>query len=809
MPAKIEVDGKFFGVGGNRFNFHGVTYGTFEPDLDGHRFPDRDRMKRDFAAMQAANFTVIRTYTAPTDDLLELASDWGLHVLAGVFYADWRYLLGGSRRDFRRIAREARVEVRETARRLEGNEHVLGLALGNEIPADVLRWYGTDAVADVIRALVEEVRTEDPTQLITYANYPTAEYLPLEELDFVTFNVFLEQRDDFRRYLSRLQHLAGDRPLVLGEVGVDAGTTTADEQRQSEIVAWQLETAVERGVAGTCVFSWTDDWWVGDQRVEDWHFGLTTVDRQPRAALETAARLNTATVRDLGVDWPSMSVVICAYNAAETLDECLRHTCALDYPDLEIIVVDDGSTDSTAAIVGEHPRAQLLSVKHGGLAVARNAGLSSAAGELIVYLDADAYPTPEWPYYLALGLDGPKVGGVGGPNVGPPGDPRGAKVVAAAPGGPVHVLMSDHEAEHIPGCNMAFWKIVLLEVGGFDPIFDAAGDDVDLCWRVLDRGWTIGFHPAALVWHHRRPGLRRYLRQQRGYGRSETLVEARHPNRFSSIGAARWKGRIYQSGAVRSSAQRIYRGAYGAAAYQSVYGGGGYFLDLVHQIGVPLTALLVLTLPLLAIGPWFGLPAVLASGALVALAVFDARRARVRRTSVVRPLSFGFRVALHQILQPIVRTWARIRARHSALRQLPPRDGAPIPIHTSAKGVAVFVEDRPRADLVVSLAGHLRRLGIRSQAVSGWEDHDGTFLLSPLVSGELMTSSHPVGYVQARMRPRVRPVRLAVMTALVIVTARVTPLAAGCLAVLTGRALVHGVLRSRSLLVTSAEGGTL
>src|SRR4051794_22156978 len=158
MPAKIVVDGKFFGVSGTRFNFHGITYGTFEPDCDGHRFPDRDRMKRDFAAMQAANFTVLRTYTAPTETLLELAADWGLHVLAGVFYPDWRYLLGGSRRDFRRIAAEARREVRSTARRLEGNEQVLGLALGNEIPADVLRWYGTDAVADVIRELVEEVR---------------------------------------------------------------------------------------------------------------------------------------------------------------------------------------------------------------------------------------------------------------------------------------------------------------------------------------------------------------------------------------------------------------------------------------------------------------------------------------------------------------------------------------------------------------------------------------------------------------------------------------------------------------------------
>ena len=73
--------------------------------------------------------------------------------------------------------------------------------------------------------------------------------------------------------------------------------------------------------------------------------------------------------------------------------------------------------------------------------------------------------------------------------------------MARAPGGPVHVLIADERAEHLPGCNMAFRREVLEQLGGFDPVYMAAGDDVDLCWRVLDRGWDIGFHPAALVWH--------------------------------------------------------------------------------------------------------------------------------------------------------------------------------------------------------------------------------------------------------------------------------------------------------------------
>jgi glycosyltransferase involved in cell wall biosynthesis len=130
-------------------------------------------------------------------------------------------------------------------------------------------------------------------------------------------------------------------------------------------------------------------------------------------------------VRDLEVDWPAMTVVVCAYNASATVEECLTHARALDYPDLEVLLVDDGSTDDTADIAERvcagDPRMRVIRAAHQGLSGARNTGWQSASGDLVVYLDSDAFPTPEWPYYLAIGLDGPLVGGVGGPNLPPPG----------------------------------------------------------------------------------------------------------------------------------------------------------------------------------------------------------------------------------------------------------------------------------------------------------------------------------------------------------------------------------------------------
>jgi glycosyltransferase involved in cell wall biosynthesis len=779
FSGRISVDGKQFAVGSRPFRCRGVTYGTFRPRSDGARFPEREQVKKDFAAMNEAGFNVVRTYTLPPEDVVDLAADWGLYLLSGVFYSDWRYMVGHSRREQRRIAKEAVAVVREGARVMAGVEPLMALSLGNEIPADVVRWVGTRTVANLVAQLAEVVREEDPSILVTYANYPTAEYLPLDTLDFLTFNVFLERQEELRAYLTRLQNLAGDRPLVLGEIGLHAGCVPErdagcvperigsgpdGERRQAETLDWQLETAMERGVAGTCVFSWTDEWWVGDHAVEDWHFGLTRADRSPRAALDVVARRNRAEVSDLRAHWPSVSVVICAYNAAETLEECLRHTCALDYPDLEIIVVDDGSTDATAAIARRHPRARLVTLDHAGLSVARNAGLRAARGELVAYLDSDAYPSPDWPYYLVLGLDRATVGGVGGPNLPPNGDVLGAQVVARSPGGPVHVLTTDDRAEHVPGCNMAFWREVLEEAGGFDPIYTSAGDDVDLCWKVLDRRWEIAFHPAAFVWHHRRPGLRRYLRQQRGYGRAEALVEARHPDRFSPIGTARWRGRIYDSLGSPVGRGRIYRGLYGSAAYQSVYRGGGHGIDLAHQMGVPAAAMVLASSPLVPLHPFLGWGVAAALLFLAVLGIIDVARAEPPRSLRHGRLRFRLRVAIHHLRQPVVRTWGRWRAGADALRELPP--ATPLPRPVSGRGnIVLFPEDRPRAELAAAIVALLRRRGIRVVVPTGWEDHDARLRLSGLIAGHLVTSTHPPGTVQLRVSPRLRQGRTAVALA--------------------------------------------
>lgn len=568
---RLQVDGKFFRAGCERVFLKMVTYGPFPQPRPEQLGDNRGQM----AQIAASGFNAIRIYEQPDDDLLDAALQEGLWVFVGL---NWEF-----HHDFvssPSILHSAKLSMEYGLNSWGEHPAVAGVFVANEVPADMVRWMGTVRVRQALEDMIDHGRSLRPELLFAYANFPTTEYLEPENADFTAMNIYLEQRDDFASYLPRLHNVAGDRPVLLSEFGMDAPDHSMEIQR--EVLSWYVKESLSAGMAGLSIFAWSDYWMRNGELVNDWSFGLMDRSGEPKASLAALTEtLTQVSAPEDGIgltDFPRFSVVVCTRNGAQRMAACLDALQKLDYPDYEILVVDDGSLDDTVAIVSGYPGVRLLRMEHAGLSAARNRGAAEAKGDIIAYTDDDCQPDAAWLKWLAYAFEEYKWDACGGPNI-PPGPSRdhGAPsgmdevVVAAAPGAPTHVLLNDREAEHLPGCNMAIRKQALESIGGFDENYRIAGDDVDFCWRLQQQGYRMGFIGAAFVWHRRRASLWKYFCQQYQYGKAEALLMRDHPDRFYRGGGALWRGHVYSGRAMTvASGSVIYHGPMGAAPYQQL-----------------------------------------------------------------------------------------------------------------------------------------------------------------------------------------------------------------------------------------------
>jgi len=669
--GRVAAAGKFLRVDGERFLVRGVAYGPFAPDDSGYKFPSPERVSADFSAIARFGFNTIRTYTPPPHWLLDEALRQDIRVIAGLPLPQHVAFL-----DDRAARRQIRRDVRAWTSELGRHPAVLLIAIGNEIGPPVVRWHGRASVERFLRELFLEGREASPESLLTYVNYPPTEFLELPFFDVCAFNVYLHQQKDLRAYLARLHHVAGERPLLVAEAGADS--LSEGEDRQAALVAMQVRVAFEEGACGTVVFTWTDEWWSTGEQVEGWALGLTDRGRVPRPALTAVAGVLAAGPSAAALRrWPMVSVIVCAYNAETTIDECLESLTRLAYPRFEVIVVNDGSKDATGEIARRYASVRVIDLTNGGLGAARNVGLSHAKGEIVAYVDSDVRIDPEWLAHLVQPFRRAEVVAVGGPNAVPPDDPWMAQCVARTPGGPVPVLIDDRFADHVPGCNVAIRRTALEAIGGFDPIFVRAGDDVDVCWRLQRQGGKIAFAPAALLWHHHRATLRAFWTQQVGYGEGEAWLRTRHPDKVQGAGL-RWGGSIYSSlPFVRALARtRINTGVWGTAAFPSIYrpAAGGWWLA-PHSIAWQIVSVVLL---LAAIALYTTLPSAfaIAGAGLLGLSITIGRCIRYALHSEIAGLLPGdhlpplIRRAMYRaticwlhLVQPVARAWGRTRGR--------------------------------------------------------------------------------------------------------------------------------------------------
>lgn len=593
QPVKVRA--KFFFSGEQKIFIKGVTYGPFAPDADGHYFGKPERVASDLKMMGSAGINLLRIYYVPPSWFVDLCAEAGIRLLITIPWMEHIAFLKD-----RKVRREVIRAIKEGTKTHAGHPAIFGYLVGNEIPSSMVRWLGVQKVTEFVEQLITIGREQDPTKLFSYASFPPTEYLLPQNADFYTYNVYLHRRDDFERYLARLQNLVEDRPLVMGEFGMD--TIRHAEEEQEEMLRWHIESVVRGGLAGTVLYSWTDEWFRGGMEIMDWAFGLTTRERKPKKAFFMVQELfgdtspagapealalppsppapAAAPASPVPMSekvklpsYPKVSVIVCSYNGGQTLDDCLTSLKALDYPNYEVVLVDDGSKDHTPSIAEKHSWIISIRQENKGLSVARNVGAARSTGDIIAYTDSDCMADPDWLYYMVGTLLSGDYAGVGGPNISPPAQNWVQACVAAAPGGPSHVLLSDVVAEHIPGCNMAFHRWAFDRVGGFDPEYRKAGDDVDFCWRLQQLGGVIAFSPAAIVWHYRRFTLQAFRKQQEGYGEAESMLRFKHLIFFGPTGTAKWKGQIY--GAPRFTwlvnRPRIYHGVFGEGLFQCIY----------------------------------------------------------------------------------------------------------------------------------------------------------------------------------------------------------------------------------------------
>jgi cellulose synthase/poly-beta-1,6-N-acetylglucosamine synthase-like glycosyltransferase len=721
--ARLVPHGKYLLDGAQKFYIRGVSYGPFAPNSRGERYPEPERAAADFALMRMLGANVIRLYVPPPPWMVEEAQTAGLRMMLGI---PWPFHMAFL--DSADMMREIRDAIRQTVLDTrQFGETIAAYSIGNEIRSDIVRWHGPRAVSNFLAELRDLGKQIDPDALFTYSNYPSAEYLDLSFLDFISFNVYLHREEDFRRYLTHLMGQAGELPLVLSETGMD--TIREGEGHQAELLSWQCRAAFELGLSGFIVFAFTDEWHTGGAEITDWAFGLTRRDRSPKLAFDAVGKVFSENLPPALAAAPKATVVVAAYNAASTLGDCLSSTRELNYPNYETIVVDDGSTDSTSEIANQDG-VRTIRIEHKGLGAARNAGVEAASNEseIVAFIDADARADRDWLYHLVETIKRRDAAAAAGPNFAP--DPQSARAaaMAAAPGLPQEVRAGDDRLAQLCGCNMAITKAALIKAGGFDPMFTAAGDDVDLSWRLTASNKTLAYAPGAVVIHGRRATLAAYLRQQRGYGTGEGLLFRKYPLRTAD------QDGMYAGGSSIGSllgGARVYYGEFGRGLFQTVYSAGNSYVDL------PLTIQWVgLSLILLILGSINRLLGVLGAGG-IALSMLVAA---LGAASVTLPRAHSGPVAriylwIINLLGPTVRSLAsaRVKWRFEPASDTPNSNG---PVKLSGQIGFVMSDGAPRFDSATILAAMrdaLIRRGVAVAETDGFQSYDLELVIPPMI----------------------------------------------------------------------------
>ncbi len=218
---------------------------------------------------------------------------------------------------------------------------------------------------------------------------------------------------------------------------------------------------------------------------------------------------------------PLVSVVVVDYKKNNPLlTQCLDHVAKQSYQNFEIILLTDYPVNVN------YPKLKKKSYgKYVGPATKRDDGANLAKGQIVAFLDEDAYPSRDWLKEIVRALKDSSVSAVGGPGMTPPGSPWQEELsgwFSASPvgGGPFTYRFlpgREMDVDDYPSMNLAVRRQEFLKVGGFDSNF-WPGEDTKLCLDLVHKlHKRILYNPKAIVYHHRRPLWRPHFRQNGNY----------------------------------------------------------------------------------------------------------------------------------------------------------------------------------------------------------------------------------------------------------------------------------------------------
>jgi glycosyltransferase involved in cell wall biosynthesis len=227
------------------------------------------------------------------------------------------------------------------------------------------------------------------------------------------------------------------------------------------------------------------------------------------------------------------SIVIPAYQAGSVLPRCLQalQQQSIDPACYEVIVVDDGSTDDTAAVAEQHRQVRVVRAAHRGPAHARNVGAQIAQGRLLLFTDADCEPAHEWIECLTQVFADPSISGAKGAY-----RTRQRSLVA-------RFVQQEYEDRYdrmrplaaidfIDTYAAAYRREVFLEHGGFDTAFPSASvEDQELSFRLAARDRRLVFAPDAIVYHQHNASVKRYFKRKYYIGYWKACLLRRHPGK--------------------------------------------------------------------------------------------------------------------------------------------------------------------------------------------------------------------------------------------------------------------------------------